>query len=323
MPKLPDIQTDLLSGLSDEDLMSELPPPESLSASAVGQSGPHQFALPRSNKKRNLDKLLKSPWLWVGLAAGVLLLVVVIVLVVVFSSSPTETPIAHPVAEGTAPAPVPNTVALPAPPKPPATTPAPKAKETKPPTTTPTPKAEETKPPATPPTPKAEETKPPATTPTTPTTESPPSQPTTTPPETLVDKDALLAGLKTFSLHLTNLPTEGPVNALIVSRLKEAAIRFNLKLVAKDPNVMEIELKGTEKEPAKMEICAEMKCATESGNVVTAWTGSEKLMPAVQAKPPKVPVQPNMKNMRAAVGKLFQQFSLEVKKARAKKVETP
>ena len=72
-PISPTIQTNLLSGLLEEDLMSALLSTDPLSALAAGQ-GPLQY-----KTKGDLDKLLKSPWLWVGLAgAGLLALVLVL-----------------------------------------------------------------------------------------------------------------------------------------------------------------------------------------------------------------------------------------------------
>ena len=253
-PTPPSIQTDLLSGLLEEDLMSALPSTDPLSALAAGQGPLQQVAPPRSKTKGDLGKLLKSPWLWVGLA-GAGLLVLLLVLVIVFSSSSTQTPGGHPVKEASVPAPMPNAGAPP-PPAPAQGTQAPSpsrlslphsaADTRKTPPSAAAPKPPQTSVEKNPPAPKPVEPAPPATPPTPPATEVKPPEPATPPPEKPIDTDELLAGLKTISVHLTNPIVPNPksyLNSVITTQVKGAARQVGLELVEKDPNVMEVELK--------------------------------------------------------------------------------
>jgi eukaryotic-like serine/threonine-protein kinase len=77
----------VLPGLTDEDIMSALPP-------APPAQMPLQFAPAKSQEEQGFGELMKSPWVWVGLAG--LLGVIVLVIAMIRGSSPKPQPYSPP-----------------------------------------------------------------------------------------------------------------------------------------------------------------------------------------------------------------------------------
>jgi eukaryotic-like serine/threonine-protein kinase len=318
----PSSKTDLLAGLLEEDLLSELPAVEGLGL--PGGQGPLQpFAPGRLKNRGDLGELLKSPWVWVGLVA-VGLLVLVVVLTIAFSS-PSE-PISgdHPANEPVASAP--PSEAHPTPP--PTVTPTLGPKPPEPPPALP-PKIEGAKVPG-----KGQEIpsvlrelpqflKPSAPTP----KPSPPPAATTTqtpeppkPPEIPISPDNMLAGLKTISVRLTKsiIPNpKAPLNTAIIAQVEGAARHFGVEVTPKSPNVMEIALNQTNGKGGALTVVlsAELKCTAQDGKEITVWKKSEQVFSGkLQKMNPTVAMQTLGKH----IDRLCEQLAADVTLARAK-----
>jgi eukaryotic-like serine/threonine-protein kinase len=340
-PDIQNIQTDLLSGLFAEDLMSALPPAEPLSGLAVGQ-GPLQQVAPSSAKKQtDVGKLMKSPWPWVGLAVGVVL-VCVLIFVMMSGSSSTSVPSGNSGSAAVAPA----ADASPAAPPP---APAPQAPSPKPvePSTAPPPQAEavpspaavpvpvqpvvEKAPPAAkpaeaaPPAATVEEKTPPAAAPTPAANEVKQPEPATPPPEKekATNNDELLAGIKTISVRLGKSINPNPkamLNQAIMVQAKGAARQVGLEFAEKSPNVMEVDLTVTnENDVFRVVLSAELTGPGADGKDVTLW---KKSAPMLSGDPKKMNPAQVVRVLTANAGKFadkfFEQFSTDLKQARAK-----
>ena len=159
---------------------------------------------------------------------------------------------------------------------------------------------------------------------------APPATPVVTPvvteikpPETPVDTDALLAGLKTLCVHVTNPFIPNPkayLNSVVATQAKGAARQLGMELVEKDPNVMEVGLNlANEKAKINVVLSAELKCPAQDGKVVTVWKKSEKILSINAAKMNPASVVRVLNSIASkSADKFFEQFSADVKRARAK-----
>jgi len=293
----PVVQPAALPDLLAEDLLAEAPPAE-----------PILTAAPILSAKPVATPIVKSPWLWIGLGAGTLLLLVV-VLWIVSTSSTTRTPVVRTETPPSKPAP-----SLVKPPRP-AVVPPPKPiapssivpEQSAPVVEKPAP----TKPSqATEPSQPTEPSKPPAQP--KPSPEPSPSKPPAKP----VDSEKVLANLNAiyYRLQSTDKNLNNPLTLLIRYEAERTAKQLNLAMDPKSRDIMELVLQPTTaKDTFGLQLSAELKHGA-AGESVTVWSHSRLIF---SGDPKKMHPSPALlKILKENVGRLFNQFEADVRRAR-------
>jgi serine/threonine protein kinase len=282
--------------------------------------------LPQFRRQSGVGNLLLSPWMWIGLAAAVA--AILLILAIAFSLS------SHNSQETDTPKPAMSEAPLPEPSSPVQTAAAPSS-QSKPeefskevassaggiaPTKT-------TEPPANPP----PESKPtPTPTPETP-APAPREEPTPSPPpqtapdkppvekaEKPIDPEALFAGMKTiaFRSSLPETDSNSWLNPIIGDRARKVAKQNRLTIDEKSPNVMSIDVKvSNESDMLTIVLSAELVCENPNGGTVTVWKKSQQIA-SIDSR--RVRLDQAVKVVRTPVAQFFDQFTSDLRQARAK-----
>jgi serine/threonine protein kinase len=288
------------------------------------QSRLSPVVLPQIKYRGGTNNILKSPWLWVSVAA---ILVAVIVLVVAVTSGSSGSPHQKPPSVAVPkPAEANNDAitasALPVVPVPPSVEKPPaseSANDTAIPADIARPRSLPDVVPSPPPSPPQEP--PSVATPQPPKDEHPAPKPEIAPlPKKPIDAETALAGLATLAFRWQSADADlnNPLYRTVARQAMDVAKAVHLKLNkdADAPNVMSIDVKtANEADNFTVVISAELICRDPAGGSITAWKRDKKVVSvdSRRSRPEQV-----LKLLRTESAKFFEQFADEIRRARTK-----
>jgi len=134
-----------------------------------------------------------------------------------------------------------------------------------------------------------------------------------------IDKNKLLAGITTISFHFADSdPANKAMNKIVERQATDAVTQLlhpPIEVSAKSPNVMELDLKASNAaDSAGMALTAELKCRAPDGSTVSVWKLSG---PVVTFRGRQDPAAIRML-LRPGAKAFFKQFVDAVRKARSK-----